>query len=766
MNQPESIANVTALSRQPSFTLPNSVGFESVNEVTSFNNYVTILRAVNPTRRLAIPESGSLALNELVGGTRNDKDGRAVYATSIARQLKASGFISDDRPNDGLKDLALFMPVLLSLSPTSTRRNILDTALAEEMIAMAGGMKDTVMQQVAAEGLSAMTWVRFFRHADSLVTNYPIGPVLDAILGGTAYKTADTDVLMRGTKGQRIDSTSFLYAALAGTGVIDTCDLASVVSSELGAVDAVSDAPLLQFAAQLIGVDALHITPRLHSILNATEFTLLTTDREARYKGMVKLARLARYISLQPACMYAYMVHQTIEFGPVRESLSLETGDFYSTDLYRQFTERAQSIKLGDVYRHIVTDCGSGVGTTQLGDHPVLRMPNLITKLFASLPALRAMTADESSISRNPMAAPTQTTLGEQLRSKSSLARVMRAFINATGTDAEWSALNTEWGSSLGYSAPVSAPPHDYLNPKVVMSDGWTSTVPVDYNVATRCLPITSLLLQTGRPEKIALTADASVTKDSIATETSVSTVVTIQRSSSPTDMGTGKWDSVKAGNLDALGDERAVLWVVRRAADQSRYLDEVRLALAGRLPFSMYNGDLDARVLTHTTFEDFAMELGMNPYGLAAIIGGKLPTTEASLPDLAIDPQTTKLASMFFTTGSKVQDGKSIFMGGDSSIYGLPKNIRFSGPVYFYSARSVALQAASMVSLQPMIGLNPLPLTTRDFGTATSRRTASFRTVVAEPLRLDVSMAAMANVTRLDADMATAWGTTLVQIK
>lgn len=748
-SQPTSVANVTALSRPAKVLLSATSAFERVNEVTSLYNYATILRAIDPTRKIAIANADTttaLSLAMRVDSSRSPTtDPRNVLEDAYSKDLIGAGFLrSMDPLSQYARDLSMFLPLISSLDPAISESVLLETVQSEEVIAMSGGIRDAMYANMSVKALYPMTWSRLFKNAGDQLRDFPIGRLLDAAFMGAAYDTEES--LYRGEakkKDKRLLELAvaarplFLFARDAA---VDPFGSNPDVVAALFTGQTTLNEGYTRFAGGAILLDALHLVPRIAAMLSNPSMTLITKDPGERFENMTKIARMIRYISLQPMCMYASILASLLEVPEVRAALSLQAGDFYSTDIYNEFAKRATGLKLGHVYRHICADVLSGGAITAHGEHTVVRMPRLLEPLFSSLGALQASTASGVAISGSVYSPGSFT--GNS--SKLDLATFMRWFLRCTGPDDLWSRFSADFDGALGYERPSGGHTHDYLNPRLVMSDGWTASERVDYTVATRSMTITPVRFRAGAPSKIALTSERDLAPEHIATETSVERVELLDPR-----LDEEKRLALLTKGLDGLGPNRPPMWLIRRSADHTPYDSAIGLSLGGRLPSSMWNGDLDASPIPHTTFSDFALDLNMSPNGLLSIVRNKESNVNATVQ---------ALINRFFTRDASDPRAMAI---PDAETYGLG-NLKFASAYYYQSARSVALTHSTMVWLCPLVAVSPLTLVSREFSGIIESTVRSFRTVVAEPIQPTEHQAALRDVVAIDADMASAWGTTL----
>jgi hypothetical protein len=376
-------------------------------------------------------------------------------------------------------------------------------------------------------------------------------------------------------------------------------------------------------------------------------------------------------------------------------------------------------------------------------------MPLMIQRMFSDLPAVAAGVAVASTVQGQPRT--------KQVASASSsvavdAVRFIREFLDLTGNTEEWETFKT-FAGALGYDNPVEPPKFDYLNPDVIVSDGWSSTDKVDYMAATRSLVVTPLMFRSGGPEKFALTYDPEVTPAVIGTESSVREVKLIKSTFDEND----KELLMKSG-LEALGSNRPVMWLIRHSEYHSRFDEELRLALGGRLPMSMWNGDIDATVMPHTTFEEFASDLNMAPESLAYLL---LPGDDKNQNDAIaarVPSEVRALLSMFFSPGT-TEETKAMFRNPEMT-YGIT-NMKFSSVNYFISARSSAMQFASLIALQPVIGRTALNLVSKELTQLIVRKSVVYATIVADPLQPLLHGSSFKDIVVIDEQIGSAWGVT-----
>lgn len=768
MDSARTVAHLTVIPRRSIDFVGRSVAVEVASEFQSLANYVTILRAVNPTRKILVDRAAhGRDIARLTSSAVRDP-GSAANATWAERYVSAGFALSRDV--DALRDsrLQTFLPTVVALDPTYTAELMAEVAAYEE---------DTMLRRHRQRGsddesagfpsggsrydmaLDPVSWLRAFRFAGSMAREFPIGSLLDAASSGYLYDVVGATP----TTG----STGVLFNArnmgrpLNGTPV----DISDVLFPSGKADDLEA---MRRFRSVLSLVDFLCIHPKLSAILQSDKAEIVDKDPKVRYESAMYVARLMRFLSLQPAMLYAAVLHDLLKNPVVRESISELAMDFYTSGTYLAFAQRAETIRLAPAARHVFSDVTSGMGITRFGEHAVLRLPMLLqNSVFTSLDDVGRGLAYAAATTRPAGELPigsvgSASNAASRFATVSAISSFIRDFMIYTGTEQEWSAHMEPAAVALGFEKPTPAPTVDYLNPEVVMSDGWASSAPVTYHTATRGYAVTPFFMRNGGPAKVAVTTDGDLKGDEgmrvLGLETAVARVDLLSQAFSPEELA-----AIAKTGVFALPDSRPVLWLVRRAAHMAYYTDEVRLTLRGRLPMALFNGDLDATRIQHTTFEAFAYDLGMAPQALAMLLTARRRRSSEAVGQ---DPQVSRVLNMFFTqlSGGKkgdaeVADGEgmqSIFEGVDT--YGLPARLRFAHPDYFISARSAAMMGASMVALQPM-GSPALDLMTRDLVTSVTRKLRTFATIVAEPLHPHVHASALRDTVQLDSLVAGSWG-------
>lgn len=756
MQQPITIANITAMSRAQVMNLTGALGFEVANERTSLNNYLTMLRAVNPTRRLGVPGLTTTLLDKAISGVPTDtvETGRGK-TTRLKNTLSADTVDMLGRARmatpagatqwDG--SLALALPLIASLSPAVSDGLVLESLITEERLATSGGVRETTLDEVMrSKTMIPMAWHRFFRTAAPHTTEVPVSVIIDPIAMG-AYTTG-TAVGGDGPSPTASEAYTHLcyFATPGASGLFEGKALSSFIN-ELLRGEAPDD--FTSFYNQCLILDFLHCMPRLSAFFAAESMSLVTKDPEQRYTAIARISRLIRFMSLQPVVFYAKCLHDILVHPTVREDITRIHEGFYVSDLWSSFAARCEAVKLGHVYRHLWQDVTSGPATTRFGDTHVLRVPTALQSMFESwnltIKAVATAGSTKGMVMAQPDVPPSfaDNTLFDPTY-------FMRYFMRLTGPDEIWTPLMSEMTAALGYEAPSAAPAVNYLDPPLVMSDGWSSSAPVDYVAATRSLVVTPVTFRQGGPAKIALTNMAALAPADIALESSVERIQVVQRALSPAQQA-----SVAVSGISVLGSDRPCLWIMRHADAHSLYSKESFVALSGRMPMVMWNGDLDATIVPHTSFEDFAMDLGMSPRGLAALV-----TDAARGPALSsVSRRARAFVKLFFKRREADDKSPSIFSSDND--YGMGNSV-FSSHAYFISARAAVMQSASMVSLAPVWATDSLVLVTREFSAAVARETVAFRTITAEPLQPREHSTALRDVVRLDDAIASAWGASL----
>jgi hypothetical protein len=744
---PVTKANITMLSKSESIYLGPTLALEKVNELTSFSNYVAISRALNPTRRIFLPDTFAQELaawanlGEKNGETQRKK--RKLEGTFVNKLADEYHWFGDASKIGDLVELMPFFQLLSVLHPAHTHAMVMSTAVLEEELAMRKYNGKDMDDLGSTTSMGIQHFFRFYKGSDRFMMEKPIGPILDAAFLGFLYNGKQGETPMKELPGYG----RYTFFAESHADPFNHQTLMDLFFSE--GVNKIESLNLNRFISGMILVDFLRLQPKLHAYMAQEQVTLITKDIAARFEVTKRVSRIIRYISLQPLMMYARMVADILDHPEVRLSIGKMSTNFYNNSLFVDFKKRTDQIGLGDVYNHIVKDCSSGLGITKFGEHNVLRFPLMIARMFSDLNALIQSVSASVAVEGSSKEV-TQHVAIEFSSVTEDVTRFMREFLTHVGfnDDKEWAEFS-EFNSLLGYVAPPrDNSTVDYLNPLVIISDGYTSTDPVGYAEATRAFHFTPLLNNTGGPEKTALTYDPRLTQALIGTETSVRQIVKINA-----DFTTSERNMIGTLGVNSLGKNRPVLWVVRHADYHTRTDDELRLALMGRLPSAMYNGDPDVLRFPHTTFEDFANDIGMSPEGLISLIN---PTQAGEAGRVGV--RVKAMVRLFFTVRTEKKAAPSIFQPG-SPLERIIPGLDFASSWYFVSKRSTVLQYASSVSLQPMVGREALTLTSRESGpNKLSRKTQVYVTIVAEPWQPLVHADALGHIVSFDDEWAKKW--------
>lgn len=695
MNNPETKANVIALTRQPLLYTGRSYGIQRTHELQSLANYITLLRATNPTRRVAIVNSAHDAA--LISNGESNKDRMKMIDKTTANEILKSltGSVSISNNPDHQK-LTRFLSMLGSFHPSRTLQIAADVAMYEEEYAIdrkqasISGGADKVQSEYA------MAILRFFRMQSQFTEEAPLNLLLDPLYKDSYYHEA-------------LDAHAFLANKISDELSFDLLNMAPFnfkLSSDQQEMN--------KYVSTLILLDVLHCLPKLDAEFNKDIYDITSKEPEVRYNGMKRLTRLARFISLQPFMMYTKMMYDMLQMEEVKAAVSTVSTSFFETDLYKTFAARITPISFGHVYRHIMSDTTSGPVVTRKGSINVLRIPDGLKGIFGSLQQFRLGTVSTSASNS------AKTTILKGADGLLSFQKVMREFIRISDLDETWAEFS-EFGSILGYSQPTSVPELDLMNPKIIISDGWSATDPIDYRTATTGIVFNPRLFKSGRPSKIAITNQSNLKLVDIGSETSVTALHNLSGAS-----------DVSAEVLNKEGFEHfacqgGVLHLIKRAAYHLNFGGDLRVALQGRLPLFFYNGDPGADMILHTTFDDMAFDLGMSPEALAELVKISL---NPSIVDDEDERRLYHVIGKFFKIKG-VRPNGSIFTGGQT--YGLNPELGFAHSSYFSSARAHVLSVGTFVRLNSMFN-GPICLVSREIDNAKSKPLTSFRTIISEP--------------------------------
>lgn len=777
MIQPKTTANLTVLPRQVIDYLGRAIAVADADEGVSFNNFATVSRAINPTRRIAIDLGPRTAM--IVTGKTEKADGKGRPLTDLKTDrelLTAQGLLTSGAKGDALADgrIALFAKTIKSLLPAESRALLAQVSAAEEDLMLRRFAEkrfdkdaEPLADDVKAEQVTE--FIRFFRFQDIFMRDIPIGGVLDAALAGHAYDVTEPSAF------RQVTAPAFFANHTSDLPDASTLEAADVLHELYGTN---ADNARISLIPRIILMEYLISYPKVMALMRSERTEIVDKDPKVRYNSVRFAARFLRFMALQPAMLYAVLMDEFLKNPVVREAITELHSEFYSSARYAAFTTRASSIRLGACSAHIATDVMPTTVVTRYGEHPLVRVPRLLKPFVAKLEDYLNLAAREGTVLGSDTVANlsskvnTTPPLTTRLSALGAATEFMREFMLNTGTDDDWTQMVAMMGE-MGFDRPAPAKPVDQLNPPLVVSDGWTASVPVDYHTATRSMAVTPLFMRSGSPEKVAVTTDLDVFENPsiVGKESPVSRVVLINQAITPGQARNfPSWgmlaldlpvDTKKSARPSAAFSEfRPVLWVVRRAEQNAFLGDEMRFSIKGRFPMAMYNGELDATPVQHTTFEAFAYDLGMAPSTLAKMVkGARLDVADAP-SELKNEIPVWQFLAMFFTK-RRAGNNASIFAGDDT--YGLDADLGWAHPMYYVSARSTALMTGALLALAPMEASGGMKVHARDLLAMTSRTSRSFAVVVADRQDPLIHTGALRETCVMDRDFASIWGVSLM---
>lgn len=131
MNNPVSKANVVALSREPLLFVGRTYGLQTVSEWDSLSNYLTLLRAVNPTRKYVVSDN---EVETRIFDGLNQKKSSEVNTKLQAEALQQLGLAG---PADQIQGNAgRFISLMASFHPVRTLQIAREVAEFEENYAL------------------------------------------------------------------------------------------------------------------------------------------------------------------------------------------------------------------------------------------------------------------------------------------------------------------------------------------------------------------------------------------------------------------------------------------------------------------------------------------------------------------------------------------------------------------------------------------------------------------------------------------------------
>lgn len=597
----------------------------------------------------------------------------------------------------------------------------------------------------------------FIHEQPSTIIDYPIGAIITNILKSYVItpKVLNVGGSLADDKGdltQNVESSYGKYkghvvsAVAFGTtedGLPDSTSTLKINAAALLNVHFTEDnfdsqlsGSTSGFVNALVATDLLLQMDGITSYLRSLSTGLTAVKPEEKITAIRKALALISTINIQPFLMYAKILYDILMHPVVHKNISRRLPHFYVSELFKDLEVILKDIRLSPLYAEIAHHYSTKNTKTVFGDCELLTIP---AGLLHMLPFLSyGMTdklskddlASEGVRSKNEFLNMEALTAGAGLftsmideRGASDISEFLTTvrsiydtyIRNAPENEQNYSSIQNE----LGYKTVAPWGLIDKADPKVLVTDGLLASERVDYDTFVYSMTICPADLLKSSPHKRLLVPFG---KDSIRTLQILTNYYEFKDAFFSASVYNASSKDHPSANMM---DTNLVPLMVRRDPWFEKYSVNASIILNGKLPMTRYLLDTDASFVPHSTFANFASDLGMDPMVLVSFL--KMKKVEASL----VGTEVASILTEFFV---KVSDkGKTNIP--DAHDYGVEAwSFRFAH--YFTSSRAINFHLYSDVVLNTF--LNPLQLLQYQDWT----RTGIIKAPVARPLFIDKAFA------------------------
>lgn len=694
-------------------------GVSYLDERNVLANITAILAASSPTRGLfystMLPGSDptSRTVFELLkkplsvtrtGIEATESIGLGGYANRYMKILTGIVDLAKPRP-DGENPLAVYMSTL--------KHSDLFT----------NEVGDKGMNRMTA-GLLPATILGLIHEQSHTIVEYPIGAAVLSIFG--AYVTNpqlltdksrledDTAGFAQSTESQYGKFQGKIIAAARFSGedltipdyVKDFGLNPNVLLNELfdaGPLQPQLDSSDSGFVRSLIALDVLNNLDKIGDFLRGLSPLLLSNKPEDKIAAVRSVYSMVSSILFQPVLMYGHLVMSLLTNPIVKRHISAKIPHLYDGALFVEVETAIKNRPLSPIYAEVVRHFSATRVDTTFGEAELITVPK---GLLNFLPFLQGASKKSTTIKAADNKAKGIGTTFKDLtllnagaglfaidntndKRTASLVDFITSlrgviaiyFENAPETIADM----TRIASALNYKSPAPLPMMDRASPNVIITDGLIASERLDYDtVVNSILMKPSDLLKSSPNKRVIIPNEAH--------KEQMEAMVGQFYEFKDLIVGANSFGT-KFEATDQLADNALLPLLIRQDPWFERFSINASLLLNGRLPMSRYALDGDGIIIPHSTFANFASDLGMDPATLALYLEG------AEQVDSLIGREVAALLLEFFSHNTK-EDLSNI---PDAEIWGVQgRNFRY--PYYFTSSRAASYHLYAEVVVNQLV--------------------------------------------------------------
>lgn len=688
-----------------------------LDERNVFANIVAMTAASSPTRGLfystMLPGSTETSrtvfevLRKPMNLTRSqiassEKIGTEGYANRYVKILK--GLLDLAKPRkDGENPLAIYMSTLkhsdLFADPDVNSKDTFRGMLPASILGLVHEQSYTVVDYPIGAAVLDMF--------AAYVENPQVMTDKTKMEGDTAGFAQSTESQYGKFRGKIIKAVSFGADDLT---IPDPVREFSVYPSVL-LTDLFSEGPLVDqitadeagFTRSLIALDVLNNLDKIAAYLRNLSPALMSVKPEEKIAAVRAVYALVSSILFQPVLMYGHLIVGILNNPVVKKHISARLPHLYDSTVFKEVLESISNKPLSPIYAEVVRHYNISKVDTTFGETEIITVPKGLLNFLPFLQGpgkavqsikdknkktesikstfqdLTLLTAGPGLFSGDLITNRKEMELTDFIGQLRTINHVY--FENAPETIADM----TKISSALGYKLPTTQSIVDRANPEVIITDGLISSTKMDYDKVVHSIIMKPKDLLSSSPNKRVIIPTTSGMEE---------VTPLIQQFYEFKDLLIGANTSRESIiEQDQMIDSGVVPLLVRQDPWFERFSINANLLLNGRLPMSRYMLDGDAMIIQHSTFANFASDLGMDPATLGLYLKG------AKDSDSLIGREVAALLLEFFTdvkenTKSNIPDADEWGIGD--------RSFRYS--IYFTSSRAASYHLYAEVVVNQLL--------------------------------------------------------------
>jgi hypothetical protein len=483
------VGNLHVLPRSPQKTMSQVIALAPVELATALSNILTTIRAHNPARRIKATAFGMPSIVQHLLDRLNNmhKGADEVDLLKLIGGKQPSG-------NVGLRAyLACFNP---------HEAAYVDTVVAAAVGQWALSQDKRILSELMSKG-PASTFLFFYStYLVPALELGPIGKVMDDDCGlfDTAYSRSGTLNIPVVNGGATLFPT---FEALKG-------GFANLLPEEAlnigtGSGKSMIDLPTSDGGLKLTAALALIDHDTVTDMIKRAAESFTQSKRWAEEAQLHKLVgSVLHWYTAQPLFLEAVGLMAFFESELVRRHVERMSPGFYVASRYVKFKEAVQSWPFHRICFEALDTVYPATVETELGSAPFQGIPASARKWFDELNPVTKKPVEGELRGVVDVSGLTSTAISKIVSSKTVIAMIDRIY--ALFMSGRWADVMTA-GSTLGGRTFKPTRVEDWLNPELIMSDGYNATLPLSLTNVSRSLVITPHKFQSGTDRAIGLTA-------------------------------------------------------------------------------------------------------------------------------------------------------------------------------------------------------------------------------------------------------------------